>query len=282
MNTPDSSGWRTRTHAGIVASTSGGLDTRNETQRGSIASPASKRSRSGTEPGARRSPAISGPSSRSMTSCERSSWVRLLAPGRRGSTGAGKAVRNCSSKKWANGPWPTSWRRPAIRSVSTTSPSDGIGSPGAMVASAGRRLGYRERAHSPASCMTPRPWVNRECSAVGKTQRALWSWLIRRSRWTHAVSSRSSSATSSGWRSAARDSSGARRFVSSTYPWIGSLMRLTAANGRRRPRLSAAGAVSSPTGPRRGPRSSTRRGYRAGPRPGPGSRTSARATGPSA
>ena len=56
MNTPDSSGWRTRTHAGIDASTSGGLDTRNETQRGSIASPPSNRSRSGTEPGARRSP----------------------------------------------------------------------------------------------------------------------------------------------------------------------------------------------------------------------------------
>ena len=34
--------------------------------------------------------------------------------------------------------------------------------------------------------MTPRPWVKRECSAVGKTQRALWSWLIRRSRWTQA------------------------------------------------------------------------------------------------
>ena len=43
--------------------------------------------------------------------------------------------------------------------------------------------------------MTPRPWVKRECSAVGKTQRALWSWLIRRSRWSQAVSSRSSSAT---------------------------------------------------------------------------------------
>ena len=53
---------------------------------------------------------------------------------------------------------------------------------------------------APASCITPRPWVNRECSAVGKTQRALWSWLIRRSRWTQAVSSRSSSATSSSGR----------------------------------------------------------------------------------
>ena len=52
--------------------------------------------------------------------------------------------------------------------------------------------------------MTPRPWVNRECSAVGNTQRALWSWLIRRSRWTQAVSRRSSSAASSSGRPAAR------------------------------------------------------------------------------
>ena len=39
--------------------------------------------------------------------------------------------------------------------------------------------------------------MNRLCSAVGKTQRALWSWLTRRSRWSQAVSSRSSSAASS-------------------------------------------------------------------------------------
>ena len=39
--------------------------------------------------------------------------------------------------------------------------------------------------------------MNRECSAVGKTQRALWSWLIRRRRWSQAVSRRSSSAASS-------------------------------------------------------------------------------------
>ena len=55
--------------------------------------------------------------------------------------------------------------------------------------------------------MTPRPCVKRECSAVGKTQRALWSWLIRRSRWSQAVSSRSSSATSSAGSPAAADSS---------------------------------------------------------------------------
>ena len=46
--------------------------------------------------------------------------------------------------------------------------------------------------------------MKRECSAVGKTQRALWSWLIRRSRWSQAVSRRSSSATSSSGRPAAR------------------------------------------------------------------------------
>ena len=57
--------------------------------------------------------------------------------------------------------------------------------------------------------MTPRPWVKRECSAVGKTHRALCSWLIRRRRWSHAVSSRSSSATSSSGSPAAAD--GGRR-----------------------------------------------------------------------
>ena len=48
--------------------------------------------------------------------------------------------------------------------------------------------------------------MKRECSAVGKTQRALWSWLIRRSRWSQAVSSRSSSATSSSGSPATADS----------------------------------------------------------------------------
>ena len=61
MNTPDSSGCSTRTQAGIDASASGGFDTRNETQRGSIASPSPNRSRSGTEPGARRRPADQRP-----------------------------------------------------------------------------------------------------------------------------------------------------------------------------------------------------------------------------
>ena len=104
-----------------------------------------------------------------------------------------------SSKKWANGPWPTSWSSPAIRRVSTTRPSDGSDArrrrPLATRPSAGSGRASGPRA--PASCITPRPCVKRECSAVGKTQRALWSWLIRRSRWSQAVSSRSSSATSS-------------------------------------------------------------------------------------
>ena len=34
------------------------------------------------------------------------------APGRRGSAGASNAARTWSSKKWANGPCPTSWSRP--------------------------------------------------------------------------------------------------------------------------------------------------------------------------
>src|SRR5262245_31976013 len=81
--------------------------------------------------------------------------------------------------------------------------------------------------------MTPSPCVNRECSAVGKTHRALWSWLMRRRRWSQAVSRRSSSATSSLGRPAADDSEAVSRLVSSMYPWIGSLIRLTAANGCR-------------------------------------------------
>ena len=64
--------------------------------------------------------------------------------------------------------------------------------------------------------MTPSPCVKRECSAVGKTHRALWSWLIRRRRWSQAESSRSSSATLSSGSPAAPDSSDVRRLVSST------------------------------------------------------------------
>ena len=82
--------------------------------------------------------------------------------------------------------------------------------------------------------MTPSPWVNRECSAVGKTQRALWSWLMRRSRWSQVVSSRSCSATSSSGRPAAVDSARVRRFVRSMYPWMGSEIRLTATKRRVR------------------------------------------------
>ena len=59
MNTPDSSGWSSRTQAGIDASVSAGFETRNDTQRGSIASPSPNASRSGVAPGARRSARIS-------------------------------------------------------------------------------------------------------------------------------------------------------------------------------------------------------------------------------
>jgi hypothetical protein len=57
--------------------------------------------------------------------------------------------------------------------------------------------------------------VNRECSAVGKTQRALWSWLIRRSRCSQTVSRRSSSAVSSSGNPADVAAADESRFVSS-------------------------------------------------------------------
>ena len=104
----------------------------------------------------------------------------------------------------------TSWRRPAMRRVSATRPSDGNGAPspdGGEGGSAGS--GRASAPTGPASCMTPRPWVKRECSAVGKTQRALCNWLMRRSRCSQAVSRRSSSATSSAGSPAAADSAGA-------------------------------------------------------------------------
>jgi hypothetical protein len=63
--------------------------------------------------------------------------------------------------------------------------------------------------------MTPRLCVKRLCSAVGKTQRALWSWLMRRIRWTQAESIRSPSAASSGGSPSAAARSGANRLVSS-------------------------------------------------------------------
>ena len=78
-----------------------------------------------------------------MIRCERSSCDSDFSPGRRTSAGAGKPARTWSSKKWANGPCPTSWSRPAIRRVSVTRPSDGTGSPVSMRVR--RRLGI-ERA----------------------------------------------------------------------------------------------------------------------------------------
>ena len=166
MNTPDSSGWSQRTQIGIVGSTMAGFETRNETQRGSIDSPAAKASRSATRPGARRSRRISAPSSRSMISCERSSWVSRLPAGRRGSGGAGKAARTWSSKKWANGPWPTSWSRPATRNVSTTRPSLGIGSPRAPELAPERR----EELARPQPGLVHDPEAVREPRVLGRRE----------------------------------------------------------------------------------------------------------------
>ena len=87
------------------------------------------------------------------------------------------------------------------------------------------------------------------------------------------MSSRSSSATSSSASPATADSAVVSRLVNSTYPWIGSLMRLTAANGWCRVIRSApapAGAwrprrPAAPTGrglPRRRPTTGSRGGSR--------------------
>ena len=158
MNTPDSSGCSQRTQRGMPSSARAGFETRNETQRGSIASPSANASRAATVPGARRSPPITAPSSRSMMTCERSSWLSGFPAARRASGGAAKRDRTWSSKKWANGPWPTSWRSPATRSVSTTSPSDGTGSP-AATSSPGQRGVQR-----PA----PQPGLVHHAQAVGE------------------------------------------------------------------------------------------------------------------
>ena len=185
----------------------------------------------------------------------RSSWVSRLAPGRRGSAGASNAAgrgrrrsgRTARGPRRAAGRPCAGSRRPDLRTGAARR---------RPTRQARRRPGTASAPRAPASCMTPRPWVKRECSAVGKTQRALWSWLIRRSRCSQAVSRRSSSATSSAGSPAAADSAGPSRLVSSMYPWIGSLMKLTAANGCRRtdpvraPRCETR-AVHAPTLPRR-------------------------------
>ena len=59
-----------------------------------------------------------------------------------------------------------------------------------------RREGHSCCAKRPATCIAPSAWVNRLCSAVGKTQRADWSCGIRRRRWTHGASIRSCSVAS--------------------------------------------------------------------------------------
>jgi hypothetical protein len=103
-------------------------------------------------------PGSGSPSSRSMISCERSSWVRLLCR-RRGSAGAGKWHRTCSSKKCANGPWPTSWSSPASRSVSTTRPSDGGSAAGSAPPA---------RAQTRVQVAGPQPGLVHHAQAVGE------------------------------------------------------------------------------------------------------------------
>ena len=214
MNTPDSSGWRRRTQAGIAGSTIAGLEIRNDTQRGSINSPAANPSRSAAEPGARRRAPISPPSSRSMISADRSSCVRRLPL--RPSLVRGRWECRQHVLVEEMGEWPVSHVVEQARDAQRLhdEPLGRDKSPDAR--SDERSVGYSARAQSPASCITPRPWVNRLCSAVGNTQRALWSWLTRRRRCIHAVSSRSSSAASSGGRPASRASAGVARLVSST------------------------------------------------------------------
>ena len=206
MKTPDRSGWRSRTQAGIDASTSAGFETRNETQRGSIDSPSRERVALGGR--ARRAPERpdhARPSSRSMISWLRSSWDSRL-PRRRPRGRPRARERPRARDRRRSGRTARGRRRggaPRSAASRRRGPPTAAARPGASAGSAAGSEGSSARAHSPASCMTPRPWVNRECSAVGKTQRALWSWLIRRSRWSQAVSRRSSSATSSSGRPAA-------------------------------------------------------------------------------
>ena len=219
MNTPDRSGWSQRTQRGIAGVGEGRL--RDEERdparidRLAVGERVALRDRA-RAPAA--GPRISGAElalDDQLRSGPRGS--ARLPPARRASAGAGKAARTCSSKKWANGPWPTSWSRPGDpERLDDEALATGTRLAGAR-RSVARSDGYSERAHSPASCMTPRPWVKRECSAVGKTQRALWSWLIRRRRWSQAVSRRSSSATVLGRQPGGRRLVAAiRRFVSST------------------------------------------------------------------
>ena len=162
MNTPDSNGASQRTQRGIAGSARAGLAIRNATQAGSIDSPSARASRSATAPGARRRPRSSGPSSSVMIRALRSSCVRRLASGRRGSVGASKSARTWSSKKWANGPCPTSCRRPAMRSVSVTSPSDGIGPP------SGSAVQRCAQARVERAC--PQPGLVHDAEAVGESR----------------------------------------------------------------------------------------------------------------
>ncbi len=104
VNTPDSSGWSQRTQRGIAASTRAGLDTRNETQRGSIVSVSSNASRYGHGSRSATQAADQG-TQLGLDDLLRQVLVgQPLEPLRRGSAGEANAARTWSSKKWANGP----------------------------------------------------------------------------------------------------------------------------------------------------------------------------------
>ena len=123
---------------------------------------------------------MTSPSSSRMIRWPTSSWVRSMS------------ARKLSSKKCPNGPWPTSWRSPATRRSSSTSGAEGASGNTAL------SDGQSCWAKRPATCIAPRAWGKRLCSAVGKTQRADWSCGMRRRRCTQGVSIRSCSVASPG------------------------------------------------------------------------------------
>ena len=137
------------------------------TQRGSTCSPGSNAPEGDARSEAMRSARSFSTSERPMTSwsmphCASTSW----------------------SKKWPKGPWPTSWRRPARRNVSSTHAGDGASG------NAARSEASTRRAKRLARCIAPSRWTNRECSADGNTHHADCSWWTRRSRCNQGLSRR--------------------------------------------------------------------------------------------
>ena len=163
MNTPDSSGWSQRTQRGIA-----GIGQRR--LRDEERDPARVDRLAGGEGIALRDGARAPAAGRRISAPELALDDQLgevlvgqaLAVGRRGSSAApGRRDRTWSSKKWANGPCPTSWSRPATRSVSTTSPSDGTGS---------RRASSRARPEDRVERPRPQPGLVHDAEAVGEAR----------------------------------------------------------------------------------------------------------------